>query len=109
MGGITFTPPENDLQGWNISLISLLYTNSEGRSVRNGIVPEIPVAETFPHRESLGDPKEPLLAVVLEMIPGKIEATMPARSMSTSKYRQIIPERVKANSVVLFENQEEGK
>ena len=77
--------------------------------MQNGIEPEIHVAETFPHGENLGDPREPLLAATLKMISGKIEATMSARSMSAGKYRQVIPERVKANSVVLFENQEEGK
>lgn len=110
MGGITFTPPENDLQGWNISLISLLYTNSEGRSVQNGIQPELYLAETFPHRENLGDPKEPLLTATLDLIDRttnteNVKTNPLSRNVSVQKYRQIIPERVKAHSVVLFENQ----
>lgn len=106
MGGITFTPTESDLQGWNITLISLLYTNSRGESVRGGIRPEVHMAETFPHQHELGDPNEPLLAATLAQIPGKTPSLLKARSMSPERYNQIIPERVKAASVVVFENHE---
>ena len=102
MGGITFTPTESDLQGWNITLISLLYTNSRCESVRGGIQPKEYIPEPFPHRYELDDVNDPLLAATLALIPGKTPVALKSRSMSVEKYNRIIPE--KASSVVIFED-----
>lgn len=112
MGGITFTPTESDLKDWNITLISIQYTNSNGESVAGGIHPHYMIQEPFHHQYDLGDPKESVLAATLQMIEGKTpeqdnKPVLRSRiaNQPTNEYKRVVPESEQNRSILIFERE----
>lgn len=102
MGGITFTPEETDLKEWNITLITLEYKNSRGESVKGGIIPkrEYLLREQIPHRNTLGDVTEPLLAKALGLIGN--QRSFRAATVDTPTMKQLFPKKNLKESILLL-------
>ena len=75
-GGLTYSPKENDLKNWHAYLITMTYTNKNSQSVSGGISATYPFPGSnnkviYDDISDLGDPTDPYIAKVLELITGK--------------------------------------
>ena len=68
VGGLTRIPEDEEISDWRLTLITCSDVNSEGTSVKGGLLPDIPLDEDISSSAALGDESEYLLSMVLAAI-----------------------------------------
>ena len=86
VGGVTRIPDDEEISDWRLSLITCTDVNSEGTSVKGGLVPDIPIEDNVLDSYPLGDTSEFLLGLVLH---GMQNLSTPAGSRSMSQSVQL--------------------